>query len=73
MSNDDRVDWSEAWALFPGAIAYVWHAGIHAAEVALGLQACGFEIRSQIIWVKQHFAISRGAYGRQIQRPMRDC
>ena len=36
-------------------------AGI-AAEVALGLHTCGFEIRSQIIWVKQHFAISRGAY-----------
>ncbi len=62
VANDDRVDWSEAWALFPGAVAYVWHAGIHAAAVALGLQACAFEIRSQIIWVRQHFAISRGAY-----------
>lgn len=60
--NDDRIDWSEAWALFPGDVVYVWHAGIHAAEVAVGLQACGFEIRSQIIWVKQNFAISRGAY-----------
>ncbi|MGA2197894.1 MAG: DNA methyltransferase, partial [Bryobacteraceae bacterium] len=60
--NDDRIDWSAAWTLFPGDVAYVWHAGIHAAEVARGLQACGFQIRSQIIWVKQHFAISRGAY-----------
>lgn len=60
--NDHRIDWSEAWALFPGDIAYLWHAGIHAAEVTLGLEACGFEIRSQIIWVKQHFAISGGAY-----------
>ena len=32
------------------------------AMVALGLQACGFQIRAQIVWVKQHFAISRGAY-----------
>jgi DNA modification methylase len=62
FANDDRIDWSAAWALFPGAVAYVWHAGIHAAEVARGLQSCGFQIRSQIIWVKQHFAISRGAY-----------
>jgi DNA modification methylase len=62
VANDDRIDWSEAWALFPGAVVYVWHAGIHAAEVARGLQACGFQIRHQIIWVKQHFAISRGAY-----------
>jgi DNA modification methylase len=60
--NDDRVNWSEAWTLFPGAVAYVWHAGIYAAEVAQSLQTCGFQIRSQIIWVKQHFAISRGAY-----------
>lgn len=62
VANDRRIDWSEAWALFPGDVAYVWHAGIHAAEVALGLQSCEFQIRSQIIWVKQHFAISRGAY-----------
>ncbi len=62
VANDDRIDWREAWALFPGDVAYVWHAGVHAAEVALGLQACGFQIRSQIVWVKQHFAISRGAY-----------
>jgi ParB-like chromosome segregation protein Spo0J/DNA modification methylase len=62
VTNDNRVDWSEAWTLFSGAVAYVWHAGIHAAEVALGLQSCGFQIRSQIVWLKQHFAISRGAY-----------
>jgi DNA modification methylase len=62
MANDDRIDWSEAWALFSGDVAYVWHAGTHAVEVALGLQACGFQIRSEIVWVKPHFAISRGAY-----------
>lgn len=26
--NDDRADWREAWALFPGAVAYVWCASI---------------------------------------------
>lgn len=62
VANDDRIDWSEGWALFPGDVVYDWHAGVHAGEVAAGLQSCGFEIRSQIIWVKQHFAISRGAY-----------
>ena len=62
VANDDRIDWSAAWNLFPGDVAYIWHAGIHAGEVQRGLQSCGFEIRSQIIWVKQHFAISRGAY-----------
>jgi DNA modification methylase len=60
--NDDQVDWSAAYARFPGDVAYVWHAGIHAGEVAAGLVSCGFQIRAQIIWKKQHFAISRGAY-----------
>ena len=23
--NDDRADWREVWALFPGDVAYVWH------------------------------------------------
>ena len=25
--NDDRADWREAWALFPGSVAYIWHPG----------------------------------------------
>ncbi len=51
-----------AYRLFPGDVAYVWHAGVHAVEVARGLVAADFEIRSQIIWAKQHFALSRGHY-----------
>ena len=62
VANDDRVDWAPAYRLFPGDVAYVWHAGVHAAEVAAGLEAVGFRIRSQIIWAKQNFALSRGDY-----------
>lgn len=62
VANDDRADWSAAWALFPGDVAYVWHAGIFAGEVAAGLFGIGFQIRGQIIWRKQHFVMSRGAY-----------
>jgi len=62
VKNDDRVDWTDAYKLFSGDVAYVWHAGVHAAEVAAGLEAAGFRIRAQIIWVKQHFALSRGDY-----------
>jgi DNA modification methylase len=62
VANDDRVDWTAAYKLFPGDVAYVWHAGVHAAEVAFGLNAAGFNIRSQIIWAKQHFALSRGDF-----------
>ena len=62
VANDDRADWISAWRLFPGAVAYVWHAGLKAATVAADLEAAGFTIRSQIIWTKQHFALSRGDY-----------
>lgn len=60
--NDDRADWREAWALFPGSVAYVWHAGKFAGEVQRSLEACDFEIRAQIIWAKDRFALSRGHY-----------
>jgi DNA modification methylase len=62
VANDHQVDWIAAYKLFTGDVAYVWHAGVHAAEVARGLEACGLNIRSQIIWAKQHFALSRGDY-----------
>jgi DNA modification methylase len=62
VANDDRVDWSAAYRLFPGDVAYVWHAGLHAAEVAAGLGSAGLRIRAQIIWAKQHFALGRGDF-----------
>jgi len=60
--NDDRADWREAWALFPGDVAYVWHGALHAATVAASLTAAGFSIRSQIIWAKDRLVLSRGDY-----------
>ena len=60
--NDDRADWREAWALFPGEVAYVWHGALHATTVADSLVACGFAIRSQIIWAKERLVLSRGDY-----------
>jgi DNA modification methylase len=62
VANDDRADWSEAWSLFPGEVAYVWHAGLFAGVVADSLQETGFKLRSQIIWKKSNFAIGRGDY-----------
>ena len=60
--NDDRSDWREAWALFPGDVAYVWHGGLKAVSVWNSLEESGFEVRSQIIWAKQMFPVSRGDY-----------
>jgi len=60
--NDERADWTEAWRLFPGVVAYVWHAGRFASIVSDSLAAAGLDVRSQIIWAKNKFALSRGNY-----------
>lgn len=62
VANDDQADWTPAWALFPGDVAYVWHAGKHADVVSRSLQQCSFDVRSQIVWRKSRFALSRGNY-----------
>ena len=62
VENDERADWTEAWALFPGSIAYVWHGALHAATVVASLERQGFSIRSQIIWAKERLVIGRGDY-----------
>ena len=60
--NDDKADWREAWALFPGDVAYVWHAGLFAGVVGDSLVACDLMLRSQIIWDKGQLVLSRGDY-----------
>lgn len=60
--NDGIADWSDAWALFPGEIAYVWHAGLRSATVLESLTKTGFAVRAQIIWAKTRLVIGRGDY-----------
>jgi DNA modification methylase len=62
VQNDEQVNWALAWHLFPGSVAYIWHAAWFCSEVHRSLEEAEFQIISQIIWVKQHFAISRGDY-----------
>lgn len=62
VTNDDSAEWTEAWKLFAGAVAYVWHGGLHSVEQAVGLENAGFIVRSQIIWNKGRLVISRGDY-----------
>lgn len=62
VEHDDRADWREAWALFRGNIAYVWHGGLMSGVVADSLTSCGFTLRSQIIWNKTVMAMGRGDY-----------
>ena len=60
--NDDRADWREAYALFPGDVAYVWHGALHGDVVAAGLAACGLQLRAQIVWAKPHLVLGRGDF-----------
>jgi DNA modification methylase len=62
VQNDDNADWREAWSLFPGDVVYVWHSATKAPVVSASLEACGFEMRAQIIWAKDRIAIGRGHY-----------
>jgi len=67
VENDDRADWSEAWALFPGDVAYVWHADIYSPVVAASLAANGFVPRALIVWSKQKHSFGRGHYHNQLE------
>lgn len=60
--NDDRSDWSDAWSLFPGSVAYVWHGMRTSGRVFSSLEDCGFEVRSEIVWDKGRLVMSRGHY-----------
>lgn len=63
--NDDVAEWSDAWSLFPGDVAYVWHGMKQSPVVAAGLCSNGFDIRAEIVWAKSQFCIGRGDYHSQ--------
>lgn len=62
VENDSRSDWTDAWRLFPGDVAYVYHAGIHTDVVKASLESAGFEARGQLIWNKDRLVLGRGDY-----------
>ncbi|MDQ5980050.1 MAG: hypothetical protein QG602_3025, partial [Verrucomicrobiota bacterium] len=62
VKNDDRADWREAWALFPGEVAYVWHGPLNTDVVVASLESAGLIRRTLIVWAKSSAAISRGHY-----------
>src|SRR5439155_13607537 len=62
LLNDDRCDWREAYALTEAPVAYLWHSALHACEAFAGLESAGFQVRQQLIWVKQVHALSRSHY-----------
>jgi DNA modification methylase len=65
--NDDRADWRDAFALFSGDVAYVFHSRMKSDVVIAGLESVGFERRTNITWVKPQFVIDRGHYHSQYE------
>jgi DNA modification methylase len=65
VENDDKADWREAWALFPGAVAYVWHGERQIVGTAQELQRAGFALRNLIVWGKSKLVVGRGNYHSQ--------
>jgi DNA modification methylase len=73
VKNDNRSDWSEAWALYEGDVAYVWCApGSLHCEVHDTLVSNNLIPRNMIIWNKSHFVIGRGSY-HQKHEPLWYC
>lgn len=62
IANDDRADWTEAFELTDAPVAYVWHSALHTLESFAALEASGFQVRQQIIWVKDVQTLGRAAY-----------
>ena len=65
IANDNRFDWTDVYKIANTDVAYVWHADKFALDVGLNLRASGFEIRSVIVWRKDHPVMSRGHYNFQ--------
>jgi DNA modification methylase len=62
VTNDDIPSWIGAYSLFTGDVMYIWHASRFQDIIMKDISDCGFELRSQIIWVKSTFVLSRGDY-----------
>jgi len=65
IKNDDRFDWTISYQQFSGDVVYVWHSDRFGLDVGLNLRNAGFEIRANVIWVKDRAVMSRGHYNFQ--------
>lgn len=62
VQNDDCSSWISAWKLFHGNVAYVWISSMYSHITVSDFISLNFDLRSHLIWVKSHFALSRGNY-----------
>jgi DNA modification methylase len=54
IENQLQSDWEISYSLFHGSVLYIWHSDRYNDIVARGIKSSGFEIKRQIIWVKQN-------------------
>ena len=62
VENDDKADWTDAWSIFEGNVAYVWHASSFTDVVMQSLRNAGLEPSQQIIWNKSVMVMGRSDY-----------
>jgi DNA modification methylase len=60
--NDDRYDWSDAYSLFTGDVAYIWHPSKYTHKFAENIENSGFELINLIFWVRNRIVFGRGDY-----------
>ena len=60
--DDKELAWVDAWSAFPGDVAYVWHSHRQRIPLQKALETAGFEVRQEIIWVKETWPFSRSAW-----------
>lgn len=63
VQGDERCNWSDAWRLFPGDVAYTFApGGANVIDHGQALVAAGFDLRYMVIWVKDRPVLGRGHY-----------
>jgi DNA modification methylase len=62
VKNDDIADWQDAYSLFTGNIAYVWHASKFTDVIMDNLRNCDLIPCQQIIWNKSVMIMGRSDY-----------
>ena len=65
IEGDDHIDWVDAITLAGASVYYVWCASSFVDVIKQSMESMGIDVRTLIVWKKQHWAISRGHYNWQ--------
>ena len=62
IKNDHRASWSRSYELSGAPVAYVWFSSILGDVVYQSLRDANYQIRQQVVWVKNVMVLGRAAY-----------